>query len=64
MLTAVLFALLHANVFSFAGLLLLALFFTIAYEYTGSLLVPIGMHATFNFINLAMLCIQGSGGHS
>jgi hypothetical protein len=54
-LTAVLFALLHANVASLAGLLLLALCFTVAYELTGSLLVPIGMHALFNSANLAIL---------
>ncbi len=60
-LTAVLFALLHANVVSFAGLFLLALCWTIAYEYSGSLLVPIAMHATFNFLNLAQLYLQASG---
>lgn len=54
-LTSVLFALTHANVASLLALALLALCFTLAYEMTGSLLVPIGMHAIFNGANLALL---------
>jgi hypothetical protein len=54
-LTSVLFALTHANVASLLALALLALCFTVAYEMTGSLLVPMGMHSLFNAANLALL---------
>jgi membrane protease YdiL (CAAX protease family) len=53
--TALFFAACHLSLSSFAGLFVLALCLTFAYERTGSLLVPIGMHALFNFANLCML---------
>lgn len=58
LLTATLFAATHVNLASLAGLLGLALCFTIAYERTGSLLVPICMHAFFNGINLLVLYLR------
>jgi CAAX protease family protein len=50
--TAILFALVHAHIPSLLPLFLLACVFTIAYESSGSLLVPMTMHATFNAVNL------------
>lgn len=60
-LTAVMFAAYHANLASLPGLAVLAVALTLAYERTGSLLVPIGMHALFNATSLAMLYAQGTG---
>lgn len=56
-LTAAVFAASHVNLASLPGLLALALTFIIAYERTGSLLVPISMHAVFNAANLLLLYI-------
>jgi membrane protease YdiL (CAAX protease family) len=50
--TGILFALVHLNVPSLLPLFLLACILTIAYETSGSLLVPMAMHATFNAVNL------------
>ena len=58
--TALLFALLHANVTALPGLFLLALCLTAAYEWSGSLLVPIGMHALFNSVSLLSMYL-GTG---
>ncbi len=57
-IASVLFAAFHTNLFAFGGLLVLAICLNIAYERTGSLLVPIGMHALFNFTSLAVLYLQ------
>jgi uncharacterized protein len=54
-LSAALFAAVHAHAPSFAPLFVLALCLTIAYELSGSLLVPICMHAAFNASELATL---------
>jgi membrane protease YdiL (CAAX protease family) len=56
-LTAVsaVFALIHLHVPSLGPLFALAVGLGLAYELTGSLLVPITMHALFNAINVAML---------
>jgi membrane protease YdiL (CAAX protease family) len=51
---AVLFAAIHNNAAGLPGLTLLALALTIAYEWSGSLVVPILMHATFNSISLVI----------
>ncbi|HEX8311948.1 MAG TPA: type II CAAX endopeptidase family protein [Chthoniobacteraceae bacterium] len=59
-LTAALFAAFHANLTSLPSLFVLALCFTIAYEASGSLLVPIGMHALFNFSQLGFLYYQAT----
>lgn len=50
---AVLFAAIHNNAAGFLNLTLLALALTIAFEWSGSLLVPIIMHAAFNSLSLA-----------
>jgi membrane protease YdiL (CAAX protease family) len=58
--TAALFAASHANLASLPALFVLALCFTVAYEATGSLLVPIGMHALFNSASLSLLYWQAT----
>jgi len=57
-LTCLLFAAFHTSLPAFGGLFVLAICLNIAYERTGSLLVPIGMHALFNFTSLAVLYFQ------
>ncbi len=59
--TALLFAAVHANLASLPGLFVLALCLTAAYERTGSLLVPIGMHALYNFSSLFVLYLEAAG---
>jgi len=56
--TATLFAAIHLNLASFPSLLVLALGLTLAYEWSGSLLVPIVMHAAFNGVQLALFTWQ------
>ncbi len=53
--TSLLFACVHGHIGSAVPLFTLAMGFSIAYEVTGCLLVPIAMHALFNAFNLAML---------
>ena len=52
---ALLFAAIHGNALGFPGLTILALFLTLTYEFTGSLLVSIFMHAWFNGLSLLMM---------
>lgn len=54
-LACILFAAFHASLSAFAGLFVLAVCLNIAYERTGSLLVPIGMHALFNLTSLLVI---------
>jgi membrane protease YdiL (CAAX protease family) len=49
------FALIHLHAPSIAPLFALAIGFGLAYEWSGSLLAPITMHALFNATNVAML---------
>lgn len=56
--TALLFAAFHASLTSLPGLFVLAVAFTLAYERTGSLFVPITMHALFNATSLGILYLQ------
>lgn len=56
-LSSALFALIHFHVPSFFPLFVLAAGLALAYIYTGSLWVPIMMHALFNGMNLAMLLL-------
>lgn len=56
--TSALFAAVHLNLTAFPALFVLALCLTLAYEVTGSILVPIGMHALFNTSQLAFLAWQ------
>ncbi len=60
LITAALFAASHANMAALPVLFVLALCFTLAYELTGSLWVPMGMHALFNSASLAMLYHQAT----
>ena len=60
-LTALLFAAIHQSLTAFAGLFVLAVCLTLAYERTGSLLVPIGMHALYNFTSLVFIWLQARG---
>jgi membrane protease YdiL (CAAX protease family) len=53
--SALLFAAVHAHLPSFAPLFVLGACFAIAYEWTGSILVPMTMHALFNAITLTAL---------
>lgn len=57
-LNAGLFAAIHLNAASFAGLFVLACCLIIAYEATGSLLVPVFMHSMFNLGNLLLLFLH------
>ena len=59
--TAAIFAAFHGNLVSFPGLMVLALALTAAYEHTGSLAVPITMHALFNGTSLTILYLQATG---
>jgi len=56
-LSSALFALIHFHVPSFFPLFVLATGLALAYIYTGSLWVPIMMHALFNGMNLAILLL-------
>jgi membrane protease YdiL (CAAX protease family) len=60
-MTALLFAAVHANLASLLPLFVFALCLTLAYERTGSILVPIGMHALFNFTTLLGLYLSATG---
>jgi membrane protease YdiL (CAAX protease family) len=52
---ALLFAAVHQHLPSFAPLFVLGICFTLAYEWSGSILVPMTMHSLFNSINLVLL---------
>ncbi|HWB59600.1 MAG TPA: CPBP family intramembrane glutamic endopeptidase [Chthoniobacteraceae bacterium] len=51
-LNAALFACIHQSLPALPGLFLLAICLTLAYEFTGSILVNMGMHSLFNFCSL------------
>ena len=53
--SALLFAAVHAHLPSFAPLFVLGACFTIAYEWSGSILVSMTMHAFFNALTLTAL---------
>jgi hypothetical protein len=65
LLASLLFAAFHASLTAFAGLFVLAVCLNIAYERTGSLLVPAAMHALFNLTSLLFIYAQAqsSGAH-
>ncbi len=52
---AILFAAVHTHLPSFAPLLVLGICFTIAYEWSGSILVSMSMHSLFNSLSLIVL---------
>jgi membrane protease YdiL (CAAX protease family) len=54
-INALLFAAVHAHLPSLAPLFILGICFTIAYEWTGSILVSMTMHALFNALALTAL---------
>jgi membrane protease YdiL (CAAX protease family) len=53
--TALLFAAVHAHLPSFAPLFVLGTCFTLAYEWSGSILVSMTMHSLFNSVTLIFL---------
>ena len=53
--SGLLFAAVHAHLPSFAPLFVLGICFAIAYEWSGSLLVSMTMHALFNALALTAL---------
>jgi membrane protease YdiL (CAAX protease family) len=57
-ISALLFAAVHAHLPAFPPLFVLACCFTLAYEWSGSLLVPMTMHALFNAQTLLDLAFQ------
>jgi len=58
-LISVIFGGLHLHLPSFFPLFLLSVVFSLAYARTQSLLVPIGMHAAFNGVTVALLLLVG-----
>jgi membrane protease YdiL (CAAX protease family) len=54
------FAVLHFHVPSFVPLFVIALAFSYAYLYTGSILVPVIMHALFNGVSLVNALLMGN----
>ena len=61
-LNAALFAAIHLHLPSFGGLFVLAVCLTLAYEWSGSLFVPMMMHAMFNSFSVIQLLTHGSPG--
>jgi len=60
--SALLFAAVHAHLPSFAPLFVLAACFTIAYEWSGSILVSMAMHCLFNSLTLTALAFPQLSG--
>lgn len=59
-LVSLLFAAFHANLAALPALFVLAICLTVAYEWTGSLLVPMTMHALFNTTSLVAMYWQAT----
>ena len=57
-LSAGVFAFAHANLGSVLQLWLLGVVLGVAYEHTGSLMLPIGIHGCFNFVTAISLLIE------
>jgi membrane protease YdiL (CAAX protease family) len=62
LINAALFAGIHLHAPSFAGLFVLAVCLTLAYEWTGSLLVPMAVHGLFNSLSILTLFSGGASG--
>ncbi len=60
LLTAAFFALAHFHLPSFAPLFVLAIGLAVAYIYTGSLWVPVVIHALFNGLNIGLLLLAAA----
>jgi len=58
-LVSLIFAGLHWHLPSLLPLFLLSAMFSLAYARTQSLLVPMGMHAAFNGVTVALLLLMG-----
>lgn len=54
---SVLFGVVHGNLLSLPSLVLLAFALTLAYEWSGSLLLPVFMHSVFNSISLVFMWV-------
>jgi membrane protease YdiL (CAAX protease family) len=61
-LSAGVFAFAHVNLGSVLQLWLLGIVLGLAYEHTGSLLLPIGIHACWNFLTALSLLLERGGG--
>ena len=61
-LTAIGFAALHADLGTFPALALFSVALSLAYARTGTLWVPVGMHALFNAANLVLLLALARAG--
>jgi membrane protease YdiL (CAAX protease family) len=59
-LSAGVFAFVHLNIGSVLPLWLLGIVLATAYEHTGSLLLPIGIHGCFNFVTAVSLLVEKS----
>jgi membrane protease YdiL (CAAX protease family) len=57
---ALLFGIVHQHLPSFGPLFVLGCCFTIAYEWSGSILVPMTMHSLFNSVSLVLLAYPGA----
>jgi membrane protease YdiL (CAAX protease family) len=60
--TSAIFAAIHMNLPSFPALFVLAVCLNIAYEHTGSLAVPMAMHAFFNLTQLVLIFLLARAG--
>ncbi len=60
--TSAIFSAIHVNLPSFPALFVLAVCLNIAYESTGSLAVPMVMHALFNFTQLVLIYLVARTG--
>lgn len=60
--SAVMFSIVHGHVGSAPELFVLGVGFALAYEQTGSLLVPVFMHMYFNAFNIAVMAVAASLG--
>ena len=59
LLVSLAFAMIHFNLYSFLPLFTIAVAFSLAYIYSGSLLVAVFMHSVFNALNIAALLLVG-----
>lgn len=57
LISSILFAAIHLHIPSLMPLMIIAIAFSLAYLYTGSLIVPIVMHSIFNGVNLVLMII-------
>jgi membrane protease YdiL (CAAX protease family) len=58
---SLLFAVVHLNIPALWPLWLLAILLTLSYEFSGSLWVPVGIHALFNTFNIVVMLVGADG---